>query len=118
MLIPLSVRLPRLMSWVILSVLLLLGLFFVSPQQVPVALYKLTLITIAAVVGYHLDRALFPYARPDIYLRNDWKTNLNIEHKYKDHYELVDGYSLVFAVAMLRRAIIVAAVVIGVALGL
>lgn len=110
---------PRLIGWIILSFVLLLGLFFVSPQQVPVALYKLTLITIAAVLGYHLDRALFPYARPDIYLRNnDWKSCLRNAPEYKEHYELVDGYALVFAMAMLRRAIIVAAVVIGVALGL
>lgn len=111
-------RLPRLSSWIILALVLLVGLFFVSPQQVPVALYKLTLITIAAVLGYHLDRALFPYARPDIYLRNDWRSDLQNAPEYKDHYELVDGYALVFAMAMLRRAIIVAAVVIGVALGL
>jgi hypothetical protein len=110
---------PRLTSWIILSALLVMGLGIIAPQQVPVALYKLTLIALAAVVGYHLDRALFPYARPDIYLRNnDWKSCLRNAPEYKEHYELVDGYALVFAMAMLRRAIIVAAVVIGVALGL
>jgi len=111
-------RFPRLTSWFILSTILLLGLFFVSPQQVPVALYKLTLITIAAFVGYHLDRALFPYSRPDIYLKNDWRNSVNKKEKWQDHFEIIDGYQLVFAAALLRRAIVVAAVVIAVALGL
>jgi hypothetical protein len=113
-----SWRHPRLFSWFILSFILLLVLFLVSPQQVPVALYKLTLISFAAVLGYHLDRALFPYARPDIYLCNDWRESLNNSFKEQIHFEVLPDYRTVFAVAMLRRAIIVAAVVIGVALGL
>jgi hypothetical protein len=34
------------------------------PEQLGVTLYKLLLVSIAAILGYHLDRALFPYASP------------------------------------------------------
>ena len=34
-------------------------------------IYKLALITLAAVLGYWLDRSLFPKARPGQYLKHD-----------------------------------------------
>ena len=34
------------------------------PQQLPVALYKVFLISLAVVIGYWVDRALYPYALP------------------------------------------------------
>jgi hypothetical protein len=109
---------PRLLGWILLAVFLQVLLFFVAPQQAPVALYKFSLITLAVVVAYHLDRALFPYSRPDIYLCKDWRSEINKPANETEHFMVLDGYALVFAAAMLRRAIIVAAVVIGVALGL
>lgn len=54
------VKKPRLIGW-LLTALLLLGIIgLVSPQQLPVVVYKLSLITLAAVLGYWLDRSLFP----------------------------------------------------------
>ena len=87
------------------------------PQQLPVALYKLSLISLAAVVAYWLDRSLFPYARPDSYLERDWRHGTD-EPEGDADFRVVPGYVLPFCTAMLRRAIIVGAVVIGVALGL
>ena len=37
---------------------------YVAPQELGVALWKMTLVSTAAFVGYWLDRHLFPYARP------------------------------------------------------
>lgn len=52
--------------------MLLLGIIaLVSPQQLPVVIYKLALITLAAVLGYWLDRSLFPKARPGQYLKHE-----------------------------------------------
>ncbi|MBJ3678951.1 hypothetical protein JGC71_23150, partial [Salmonella enterica subsp. enterica serovar Hvittingfoss] len=53
---------------------------------------------LSAVLGYWLDRSLFPWARPDSFC--PWEE------------------SLCCAAAMIRRAIIVAAICLAVALGL
>jgi hypothetical protein len=55
---------PRMSGWLAVVVLLLIAVWLIAPHQVPVSLYKLSLVTLAAVVGYWLDRSLFPYARP------------------------------------------------------
>ena len=62
----------RLLSWVISALCLLALIGFISPAQLPVVLYKLALVSIAAIIGYHLDRALFPYSSPGSYLRERW----------------------------------------------
>ncbi|RNM07039.1 putative holin, partial [Dickeya undicola] len=51
-------RLERLFGWQITAVLLLVVIALVSPQQLPVVIYKIALITLAAVLGYWLDRSL------------------------------------------------------------
>ncbi|MCW2488895.1 putative holin [Candidatus Symbiopectobacterium sp. NZEC127] len=91
-------RLKRLLGWQFMAVLLLVLIALVSPQQLTVVIYKISLITLAAVLGYWLDRSLFPKATPGQYL----------EH----------SPDLVFAAALIRRAIIVAAVCLAVAMGL
>ncbi|MEO8118019.1 MAG: putative holin [Rhodoferax sp.] len=58
-------RLPRLSGWLLITLILSACVWALAPQQLPVSLYKLSLVTLAAVVGYWLDRSLFPYARPD-----------------------------------------------------
>ena len=115
--IPLWLRAPRSSLFLLLSVLLLAALAVVSPVQLPVALYKLTLIALAAVVGYWLDRALFPYARPDGYLQRDWRYGTD-EPEGDVDYPVVQAYIRVFTAAMLRRAIVVGCVVLGIAAGL
>jgi len=110
-------RIPRMAGWLLAALLLIIAIALISPQQLPVALYKLSLISLAAVVAYWLDRSLFPYARPDSYLERDWRRGTD-EPEYDADYRVAAGYILPFAAAMLRRAIIVGAVVAGVALGL
>ncbi|MCW5223504.1 hypothetical protein D5041_07815 [Verminephrobacter aporrectodeae subsp. tuberculatae] len=110
-------RIPRMAGWFLTALLLIIAIALISPQQLPVALYKLSLISLAAVVAYWLDRSLFPYARPDGYLQHHWRDTGGACELDAD-YQVSPGYHQVFAAAMLRRAIIVGAVVIGVALGL
>lgn len=66
-----SLKKPRLSGWLMTAAGLLLVIGLVSPQQLPVVLYKLALITLAAVAGYWLDRSLFPKVRPVQYLHHD-----------------------------------------------
>lgn len=110
-------RIPRMAGWLLTALLLIIAIALISPQQLPVALYKLSLISLAAVVAYWLDRSLFPYARPDSYLQYDWRCTGTSCEMDADH-QVAQRYHQVFAAAMLRRAIIVGAVVVGVAMGL
>ncbi|KWZ43760.1 hypothetical protein WS72_13440 [Burkholderia savannae] len=114
---PFIKRFPRLTSWLVAAFILITAIALVSPQQLPVALYKLSLVSLAAVVAYWLDRGLFPYARPDSYLERDWRYG-SAGPMLDADYRVVAGYEMVFAAAMMRRALIVLGVVIGVALGL
>jgi len=66
-----------------------------SPQHLTVVLYKLALVLLSAVIFYHLNRALFPYASP-----------------------VLKNYQNFFAVVLIRRAIIVSDVILGLILGL
>lgn len=86
---------PRLSNWGIVSVLGLAGIALIAASQLPVILLKVTLVAIGATVGYWIDRALYPYARP--HEANAGKPSTS---------------------AMLRRAIIVGAVILSISLGL
>ncbi|HAT1684398.1 TPA: hypothetical protein I8Y21_005183 [Klebsiella oxytoca] len=103
---------PRLWGWLVAAVVLFLVIAVVSPQQLPVVVYKLSLISLAAVLGYWLDRSLFPKARPGQYLKHD--TRLMADGRFP----VQTDCHLVFAAALVRRAIIVAAVCLAVAMGL
>lgn len=87
-------RAPRLTFWALITILLLIALYLIAPTKIAVVLYKAALVTGGAVLGYWIDRALFPYARPDQVraVHQPW--------------------------AGLRRAIIVLACVLGLTLGL
>ncbi|MDU7879488.1 MAG: putative holin [Klebsiella michiganensis] len=131
-----KVRHQRLRNWIILAVALLAAIAFISPEQLGVTLYKLSLVSIAAILGYHLDRALFPYAGPGSYLTENWKTREakkrsagNNSHsdappplphgcEGRVEFPVSHGYELIFAAVLLRRALIVAAICIGVTMGL
>ncbi|AVJ80809.1 TPA: putative holin [Enterobacter hormaechei subsp. hoffmannii] len=107
-----TVKKPRLSGWLLTAVLLLGSIGLVSPQQLPVVVYKLSLITLAAVLGYWLDRSLFPKARPGQYLKHDETLMAS------GRYPVQTGLHLVFSAALIRRALIVAAVCLAVATGL
>ena len=99
---------PRMTSIIIPALALLAVVGVLAPQQLAVIAYKVTLITIAGVAGYSLDRALFPYARP---------------HESIGQMRRLGPSSppwswVPCAVAQLRRAMIVAAAMLAVGLGL
>ena len=102
----------RLGGWILTAVLLLVLIALMSPQQLPVVIYKLSLITLAAVLGYWLDCSLFPKSRPGQYQQHE--PLLMVDGKYP----VIPGYQRVFAAVLIRRALIVAAVCLSVAIGL
>ena len=91
---------PRLSGWLLITLVLLACVWAIAPHQLPVSLYKLSLVTLAAVVGYWIDRSLFPYARPDKFSNCLTDTALNL-----------------MGMAMLRRAIIVGCAMLAMGLG-
>lgn len=93
-----KITFPRLSGWLIAAIILFVLIGWISAPQMPVVIYKLSLVSLSAVLGYWLDRSLFPWARPDSFC--PWEE------------------SLCCAAAMIRRAIIVAAVCLAVAMGL
>ncbi|HTF98662.1 MAG TPA: putative holin [Cellvibrio sp.] len=108
---------PRLFAWVFFTTVLFAGLLFIAPAQAQVAYYKFALVIGAALLGYWIDRAIFPYSRPDGYLKRFWQDGSE-EPMGRADFEVVNEYGHVFASAMIRRAIIIAATILGVTLGL
>jgi hypothetical protein len=109
---PPKLPIPRLVVWLLVSVVLLAGIALISPQQLPVVLYKIALVTIAAVLAYWLDRTLFPYARPHILFDN---CNALISDSQIDAGRQLRWHA---SLSTLRRALIVLACVLGLTLGL
>lgn len=123
-----AASLPRMADWLIAAILLTLLVWLLAPHQLPVSAYKLSLIALAAVAGYWIDRSLFPYARPDSFLvlvgddedydgaedaGDEFGPYPRTEIRATADQPLLNAFGL----AMLRRAIIVAAAMIAVGLG-
>lgn len=106
----------RMALWLFISLALVLLIGISAPQLLPVSIYKLSLITSAAWLGYWIDRSLFPYARPDTYLNIPWSVGAPMA-PIATARAVQQGLELVFAAAMLRRALIISAAMVGVALG-
>lgn len=102
-----DVVVPRLAGWLVVAVLAVLAVWLVAPQQLPVSLYKFSLVAVAGVGGYRLDRSLFPYARPD------WLLN-RVEY---GHPEAKLAFGIMTAAAMLRRGLIVGCAMLAMGLG-
>ncbi|MFD2379163.1 putative holin [Ottowia pentelensis] len=115
-------------DWVVAALLLSALVWLMAPQQIPVSVYKLSLVALAAVCGWWIDRSLFPYARPEFYLEPPPEMGeARAETAFTDVHVLsfaepVGGLlpehaALLGRAAMLRRAIIVAATMLAVGLG-
>lgn len=83
----------RLLEWIVLAMLAMLAIAYVAPHQLTVTVYKVSLVSLFALLGFRLDRALFPYARPD---------KVPADHA---------------PMAGMRRAVVIAAVIIGGTIG-
>lgn len=126
-------KLPRLTSWWLVAIALSALVFLIAPQQLPVSLYKLNLIALAAVAGYWIDRSIFFYARPNVdaldilaqYSQRPKPELVDISDLPADG-DLVHGVEVswpdhvpvyYFLGCMIRRAIIIAAAILAISLG-
>lgn len=125
----------RMADWLLYSLALMALVWFMAPQQLPVAVYKLALLSLAAVTSYWIDRSLFPYARPDVLLLGE---ELDVEESETSFLDIRGVVSFaeaelsvdapldmatnrerlaLGAVCMLRRAVIVGFAMLAVSLG-
>jgi hypothetical protein len=108
----------RMAGWLIFALALSALILALAPNQIPVSLYKINLIAMAGVLGYWLDRSLFPYARPDSFLAAETAQDTSVDAGSLDFdLDVTVQSNVLFAAAQIRRSIIVAASMIAVGLG-
>lgn len=110
-------RTPRMTLPNILATVLVLAVAAIAPHQAPVLVYKLGAVAAGGCLGYLLDVAAFPYGQPSGYLRFDWRAVEDFADNEPD-YAIVPGYEHTYNIACLRRAAIVCACMLAVALAL
>ena len=98
----------RLFFFGLVALGLQIALLLISPAQVPVVLYKLALVMLAAILGMFFDVAVFPFATPDSYLDDDWKRAPGAVRLRCADFAIAKGYLWPFVMACLRRAAVVA----------
>lgn len=127
----------RMADWALYALLLMALVWLMAPQQLPVAVYKLALLALAAVSGYWIDRSMFPYTRPDVLLlgREPVRLRPGADTTFVDLRDVVQftepapgagsplddasGRDLLLlgAASMLRRAVVVGCAMLAVGLG-
>lgn len=120
-----SLRTPRMLEWLLAALLLTVLVWMIAPQQLPTMLYKGALVTLAAVLGYWIDRSLYPYARPDSFLALEELEGKEIKVAVCDaeaqtcaiHTVTDEAMIRLMGWAMVRRAVIVAATMLAMGLG-
>ena len=105
-------------GFILAALLLALLVLCMAPQQAAVLLYKLAIVYIAAISGYIFDLAVCHFAQASGYLEDDWVKHPNADRPGEADYPVVAGYIHAFVGAQYRQAIIIAAFVVGVSLGL
>ncbi len=112
---------PRLWKTALLTVAAIVFLAVASVDQFGVLYKKCVLVAVAAVVGYYIDRAVFPYARPhDVKsLADDQRTLWRKQTIDVSDFQVayVAALESAFGNACIRRAIIIAATLLAFALG-
>ena len=117
---PTAHPMPRMYAWLLISILMLFAAScaqeFWPGTLIAVTLYKAQLMTLGGWGGYWLDRALFPYDRPHVYVEDEPPIDpLRPEASAIEN--MLIGAPPGLGDSMLRRAIIVAACLICVGLG-
>lgn len=123
----------------LITVAALIGALCISPQQAPVVLFKLSLVTLAAVAAYWIDKILNPHVDNGILSQIISKPIPEVRMERREETEFCSSFTYhneqdcekraraederkiavdLYKTAMIRRAIITFAIVVGVCLGL
>ena len=102
----------RCWPWLLAACLSTVVVYIVAPQQVGLLLWALSKLSFAAYLGYWIDRGVYSYARPrDLYTAGE------IARDQGDMPKAKYLARLAFAAAI-RRAIIMAATIVAIGLGI
>lgn len=118
-----KLKLPRLTGLALISVILFAACLFTQAQAsgslIAVSLYKLHMASLAGWAGYWIDRFTFPYGRPHELLESsqDAAAHGTPAGDGAEGAIAAIGFTYGAEQAMLRRAIIIAACVVGICLG-
>jgi hypothetical protein len=104
----------RMWDWLLVSAVLLIIIYHVKPELLPVDVHKISLITMAAFVGYWIDRSAFPRARPGAFMAHPFSPGGG----YVPEQSVSPTQQIAFAACMIRRAIIIGSAILGASLGL
>jgi hypothetical protein len=111
-------KLPRLWKTSLATVLALVVLAWFATHMLGVVLNKTVLIALGAVLGYHIDRAAFPYGRP--HEARELLTEIHqraLDGSLNElHLEYAASLRSMYDSSTIRRAIIIAAAILGVCL--
>tara|TARA_R110001606_G_scaffold212691_1_gene360466 strand:- start:22002 stop:22406 length:405 start_codon:yes stop_codon:yes gene_type:complete len=109
----------RIGPWLILALITTVGVGFLYPHQLGVLLWSLTKLCWGAYLGYWIDRTIFPYARPHAFApSNDDPVAADTSYETDDA-QIITGCSRLpfWELLMLRRALIIAAAILALGLG-
>lgn len=117
-----ALKFPRLTGLALISIILFAACLYTqanaSGSLIAVSLYKLHMASLAGWAGYWIDRFTFPYSRPHELLEAAAEDEYRFTAPGPANTELlVGGICCGAEQAMLRRAIIIAACVVGICLG-
>lgn len=90
----------RIWPWLFLALVFTCIIAFVAPYQIGVLVWSLSKLSLGAYLGYWIDRSVFHYCRPHAF----------IEHRPAVQPEVLTA-------SMIRRAIIIAASILALGLG-
>lgn len=115
-----GIRHARMLLCSLIAVALWLFLWHASPREALIVTYKVTLVLLAAVAAYWIDRWLFPYARPEGYLCEEWRDRIGSGDwpDGVDDFPVVTESKTLFMVASLRRILLMGMAMLAVGLGL
>lgn len=92
----------RLMPWLLGSLLCVAAVAYVAPHQIAILVWSLSKLCLGAYLGYWIDRSVFYYSRPGDILVSRIKSM---------------EMATLIAASMLRRALIIAAAILALGLG-
>ncbi len=110
--------LDALRGWPMLLVIVAFGGLVVTadPSKMWLMFYAIVKIAVGAYSGYWVDRVVFPYARPDSYLKRDHQLSVYETDNESEHNMVVNTWPTgeeLLSKAALRRAVIIAACILG-----
>ncbi|MCK9468184.1 MAG: putative holin [Porticoccaceae bacterium] len=101
----------RAWPWLALAIVITVVVFVIAPHQLGVLAWSLSKLAFGAYLGYWIDRSIFHYARPGDVLSDMYALRMG------EQYDASQDMHWHVDLAALRRALIIAAAILALGLG-